>query len=70
MLEILMVPALVILFIGMLYTILYGIYLSFRASIIFGIIVLFIHPLPFIIGAVMLLFKADLAKMFIDFLTK
>ena len=48
----------------------YGIYLAFSASIILGIVVLFIEPMPLIIGLVMLICHKDLALMIVQFLTK
>jgi len=48
----------------------YGIYLAFSASIILGIIVLFLEPVPLIIGLVMFLCHKDLALMLIQFLTE
>ncbi len=49
---------------------LYGLWLAFSASIILGIIVLFVEPSPFIIGAVMFFWDKNLAQMLIDFLNQ
>jgi len=55
---------------GLLVSTVYGLYLAFSASILLGIIVLVIEPSPLIIGLVMLLFHKNLAQMLLDFLTK
>lgn len=49
---------------------LYGIYLAFSASILLGVVVLFVEPSPFVIGAVMFFFHKDLAQALMDFLNK
>lgn len=46
----------------------YGLWLAFSASIILGILVLFVEPSPFIIGFVMFFWDKNLAQMLIDFL--
>lgn len=48
----------------------YGLYLAFSASIILGLVVLFVEPSPFILGLVMLIWDKDLAQGLIDFLSK
>lgn len=48
----------------------YGVYLAFSASILLGVLVLFIQPSPLIIGLAMLFFHKNLAQMLIEFLTK
>lgn len=48
----------------------YGLYLAFSASILLGILVLFLEPSPFVIGFVMICFEKNLAQMLLDFLTK
>ncbi|GEM_PF-2961970 len=48
----------------------YGLYLAFRANVIFGIIVIFVHPAPLIIGVVKLLFGVDLAQKIVKFVTE
>ena len=55
---------------GLLATTVYGLYLAFSASILLGVIVMFVQPTPFLIGIVMLCFHKNLAQMAIDFLTK
>lgn len=49
---------------------LYGLWLAFSASILLGIVVLFVEPSPFIIGVVMFFWDKDLAQMLIEFLNK
>lgn len=49
---------------------LYGLYLSFSASIILGIVVLFVEPVPLIIGLFMVFLHKNLAQEFMYFLTK
>ena len=39
----------------------YGLYLAFSASIILGIIVLFVEPAPLVIGLVMMFWHVNLA---------
>lgn len=48
----------------------YGLYLAFSASIILGLIVLFVEPSPFILGLVMLVWNKDLAQALIDWFSK
>lgn len=55
---------------GLIGAAVYGIYLAFSASILLGVIVLFVQPSPLIIGLVMLFFHKNLAQMLIEFLTK
>lgn len=55
---------------GLVGAALYGLYLAFSASILLGILVLFIQPSPLIIGLVMLFFHKNLAQILIDFLSK
>lgn len=47
-----------------------GLYLAFSASILLGIIVLFVEPMPLVIGLVYLFMNVDLAQKIMDFLTK
>ena len=47
-----------------------GLILAFKASIVLGIIVLLVEPLPGIIGLVYLLTGNNLAQRFIEWLTK
>lgn len=54
--------AVVCLSLGSLALSIYGICLAFSASIILGIIVLFIQPAPFIIGLVMFFLEKNLAQ--------
>lgn len=56
--------------IGALGLTLYGLVLAFSASIILGVIVLFVEPSPFIIGAIMFFFHKNLAQMIVDWLSK
>ena len=55
---------------GLIGAAIYGLYLAFSASILLGILVLFVQPSPLIIGLVALFFHKNLAQMLIDFLTK
>mgnify|MGYP003341961316 CR=1 FL=1 len=55
--------------IGSLGLTLYGIVLAFSASVVLGILVLFVQPAPLIIGAVMFFFDKDIAQMIVNFLT-
>ena len=52
--------------ITLLATSLYGLYLAFSASIILGIVILVIEPLPLIFGALMLLFDLNLATKIME----
>lgn len=56
--------------VGLIAASIYGLYLAFSASILLGIIALFVEPSPLIIGLVMLFFHKNLAQMLMDFLTK
>ena len=47
-------------------TSLYGLYLAFSASIILGIVILVIEPLPLLFGALMLFFNLDLASKIME----
>lgn len=47
-----------------------GLYLAFSASILLGIIVLFVEPMPLVIGLVYLFMNVDLAQKIMEFLTK
>lgn len=55
---------------GILGAAVYGLYLAFSASILLGVLVLFVQPSPLIIGLVMLFFHKNLAQILIDFLSK
>jgi hypothetical protein len=55
---------------GMFAATIYGLYLAFSASIILGIVVLFVEPMPLIIGLCALLAHKDLAQMIVDALHK
>lgn len=44
----------------------YGIVLAFSASVILGILTLFIQPAPLIFGAVMFFFEKDLAQLIVN----
>lgn len=48
----------------------YGVYLAFCASVVLGIIVLFVQPSPTIIGLVMFFFNKNIAQMIVDFLNQ
>ena len=54
---------------GILLISIYGIYLSFSASIMLGIINLVVAPAPFIIGSVKLAFGVDLAQKIVQALS-
>ncbi len=54
----------------MLYAAIYGLYLAFSASVILGIICLFVQPSPSVIGLVMIFFHKDLAQAVMEFLNK
>jgi hypothetical protein len=49
-------------------TSIYGLYLAFSASIVLGIIVLFVEPAPFIIGIVYLGWGLNLAEKVMEML--
>lgn len=44
----------------------YGIYLAFSASIVLGIVALFVEPLPLIFGLVQLLADVNLAEKIVQ----
>lgn len=44
----------------------YGIYLAFSASVLLGVVVLFVEPLPFVIGIVWLLTGTDIAQRILE----
>lgn len=48
----------------------YGIYLSFKASILVGIVALIISPIGFIVGFVQLLLHRNLAQEFVGWVLK
>jgi hypothetical protein len=48
----------------------YGIYLGFSASVILGIIILFIEPLPLIFGLVQLFGHVNLAQKIVEWFNK
>lgn len=56
--------------------IVYGLYLTFSASILLGIVVLLlgrmkiVQSFPFFVGTIMFFFDKNLAQMLVDFLTK
>ena len=54
--------------VGLLGLTLYGIYLGFCASIILGIIMIFLEPSGLVVGAVYVFFGKDLAAMLIQWL--
>lgn len=56
--------------VGLLASTVYGLYLAFSASILLGIVVLMVEPSPLIIGLVMLFFHKNLAQMLLDFFNK
>ena len=49
---------------------LYGIVLAFSASVLLGIAVLFIEPLPLVIGLVKVFAHIDLAHRIVEFFNK
>lgn len=49
---------------------LYGIYLAFSASIVLGILVLFLEPAPFVIGFVKVFAGIDIALRIVEFFSK
>lgn len=53
--------ALIALWVTLVFGTIYGVYLAFSASIILGIIVLFVEPAPLIIGLVMMFMHVNLA---------
>jgi hypothetical protein len=60
----------VMLALGLVASAIVGIYLAFSASIILGIIVLLVEPLPLLIGLVYLLAHVDLAQKIVEFISK
>lgn len=48
----------------------YGLYLGFSASILLGIFILFIQPIPLIFGFVMFFFEKNIAQDIVNYLTK
>lgn len=62
----LILGALILFFLG---TSIYGLYLAFSASIILGILVLLIEPLPLIIGLAKLLTGIDIAQKIVEWFT-
>lgn len=49
---------------------LYGLVLAFSASIVLGLVTLFVEPLPFVIGLVKVFAHIDLAHRIVEFFTK
>lgn len=45
----------------------YGIVLGFRAHVLLGILLIFLHPIPLVVGAVKLAFDVDLAERTVDY---
>jgi hypothetical protein len=48
----------------------YGLYLAFSASVLLGVLCIFIQPSPLVIGLVMLFFHKNVAQMIMDALSK
>lgn len=58
-------------FVGlMLASYVYGMFLAFSASVILGILLMFVFPGATTVGLVAIFFHKDLAQMIVDFLTK
>ena len=49
---------------------LYGLYLAFSASVVLGLLALFIEPSPFIFGAVMFFMDKNIPEMLMEWLNK
>ena len=60
----------IVIIVGAIVASIYGLYLAFSASILLGILALFVEPSPLIIGLVMMFFHKNLAQMLLDLLTK
>lgn len=58
------------LMLGLIGTAIYGLVLAFSASIILGIITLFVEPAPLIFGLVMLFFDKNLPELIMQFLNQ
>lgn len=54
---------------GPIFLIFWGMYLSFRANVILGIIALFFHPFPMILGILALFGKRDVANQIATWLS-
>jgi hypothetical protein len=44
----------------------FGIYTCFTVSIVLGVVSFFIHPFPFIVGAILILGGPNVAQMVVD----
>jgi hypothetical protein len=61
---------LICVWIGLISLTIYGLYLAFSASILLGIVVLFVEPMPLILALAMLIAHKDVAHMIVDFFSK
>ena len=53
-------------YLSILATAIYGAYLSFCASLLMGLVVLLVEPLPFVIGLASLMTRSDVAHRLLD----